>query len=210
MAVASIIIALAAVLSVIYRDIIRDWFRKPELEIESKLEEPVSRETMVEWPPGPSVDPRHRQYKKAFWPRLRITNKGRSMARRCEAILAEVRNRDGSLNKRYDPLTLRWAVAPIERGLQPLDIARNRTVDLNIFTTFENETDARFATHAAAIGVPLFLEPGDYWLCIVIYGDNFKPVKRGYAVHWDGADYRKGVRMQEMNNKPSSTTTWPW
>jgi len=208
LAIISLIVSSVVALAVIYRAFIHDHFFRPDLQIGFSLEEPISRETLVEWPIGlPQIPGR---YKKAFWPRLRITNKGRSVARRCEGILAEVRNPDGSLNKRYDPLTLRWAIAPIDRGLQPLDIARNRVVDLNTFTTFEGERNAHFATHRDPRGVPLFLEPGDYWLCIVIYGDNFKPVKRGYAIRWDGQHYRQGVAMQEMNDKPSSMIAWPW
>lgn len=199
---ASLIVALAA----LYRDIIRDCYFKPKLEITFGLEEPISRVTTVKWPldtPYPS------QHKSAFWLRLRIKNTGRSVARRCEGILAEVRKPDGALDKRYDPITLRWAIAPIGRGLEPLDIARDREVDLNIFTTFENENFAVLATHSDPRGIPLRLEPGDYWIRTVIYGDNVKPEKRGYAIHWDGKDY-KTVDMREMNSPPQSTVDWPW
>lgn len=198
MAIASLVVAIAVAVAVIYRDVIRGWIFKPRLEIAFSLGEPISRETIL------------KNGKKGFWPRLRVTNNGRSAARRCESILAEVRMPDGTLDKRYDPLTLRWAIAPIDKGLEQIDIARGRQVDLNIFTTIEGESAALFATYADPRGIPLFLEPGDYWLRIIIYGDNFKPVPRGYAVHWDGKDYRRGIRMQEMSDMPSSTTAWPW
>lgn len=68
---------------------------------------------------------------------------------------------------------------------------------------------AQFATYADPRGIPLFLEPGDYWLHIIICGDNFEPVERGYAVHWDGKDYRK-VAMQEMNENPRDASDWPY
>ncbi len=206
MAIASLIISLLVACAVIYRDVIRDWWFEPQLEIKFSLDEPISRVTTVEWSSGISSS---KQYKNAFWPRLRIKNTGGSAARRCEAVLAEVRKPDGTLDKRYDPLILRWAIAPISRGLEPLDIAREREVDLNIFTTVEGNSDALLATHPDPRGIPLHLEPGDYWISIVIYGDNFKPVKRGYAIHWDGKDYGK-VAMQEMNSVPSETTIWPW
>jgi len=196
-AIASVIASAVVALAVIYRDVIRDWYFRPKLEITFSLEEPISRETLLI------------NNKKGFWPRLRVTNNGRSAARTCEGILAEVRLPDGTLDKRYDPLTLRWAIAPIDKGLEPLDIAGGRQIDLNIFTTIENESKALFATYADPRGIPLFLEPGDYWLRIIIYGDNFKPLERGYAVHWDGKDYRK-VAMQEMNERPSGANAWPW
>ena len=205
-AIVSVVASAVVAIAVLYRDIIRDWYWKPKLEIISSPEEPISRVTTVKWPldaPYPS------QSKSAFWPRLRIKNTGRSVARRCEGILAEVRKPDGALDKRYDPITLRWAIAPISRGLELLDIARDREVDLNIFTTFENENFAVFATHSDPRGIPLRLEPGDYWIRTVIYGDNFKPVKRGYAIHWDGKDY-KTVDIREMNAPPQSTADWPW
>lgn len=106
-------------------------------------------------------------------------------------------------------MTLRWAIAPINRGLEPLDIARDRQVDLNTFTTIQGETAAYFATHTDPRGISLSLEPGDYWLKIVIYGENFKPVERGYAVHWDGKNYAE-LGMREMNIGPSNKTTWPY
>jgi hypothetical protein len=196
--IVSIVISAAVACAVVYREFIHDWLFHPKLEIAFSLEEPISRETILI------------NDKRGFWPRLRVTNNGRSAARRCEGILAEVRMPDGTLDKRYDPLTLRWAIAPIDKGLQPLDIARGRQVDLNIFTTIESASAAQFATYADPRGIPLFLEPGEYWLRIIIYGDNFKPVERGYAVHWDGKDYRKGIHIQEMNDKPTSTTVWPW
>ena len=82
-------------------------------------------------------------------------------------------------------------------------------VQMNPIAIASNESFAVFATHPAPRGIPLRLEPGHYWLSIVIYGDNFKPVKRGYAVHWDGKDYKK-IDMQEMNDPPKSSTDWPW
>jgi hypothetical protein len=206
MAIVSLIIAALVAIAVIYREFIHAWFVRPELKVTFSLEEPISRETMVDVQIPPLEPPK---YKRAFWPRLRVKNDGRSVARRCEGILAEVTNPKGELDKRYDPLTLRWAIAPINRGLEPLDIARNRVIDLNTFFTIEGESKAHFATHSDPRGVLLYLEPGDYWLRIAIYGDNFKPVERGYAVHWDGKDY-KAVDMQGMNERPSSTSHWPW
>jgi hypothetical protein len=203
MALASLIIAVIVAFAVVYREFIHNRIFRPNLEITFSLEEPVSRVTNVEWPPGLG------QEKKAFWPRLRIVNTGRSVARRCEAILAEVRRPDGSLNEGYDPLTLRWAIAPIGLGLEPLDIARGRQVDLNTIIPIEGEKFAYFATHPDPRGFPLYFAPGDYWIRITIYGGNFEPVSRGYAIHWDGKDYRR-VDMIGMNNPPTSLSEWPW
>lgn len=206
MAIASIIVSIVVLFLVIYRDIIRDYYFRPKLEVTFSLEEPISRITSVEWPLGTSHPT---QFKEAFWPRLRVLNAGRGVARECEAILAEVRNPDGSVNKKYDPLKLRWAIAPVQKGLEPLDIARDRQVDLNLFTTIDGENKALIATYSDPVGVPLFFEPGHYWLRIVIYGDNLRPVERGYAVHWDGRHHKK-VAMQEMNERPDNITSWPW
>lgn len=120
-----------------------------------------------------------------------------------------MRLRDGSVDKSHDPVTLRWAIAPIEKGLEPLDIAQGRVVDLNVFYTIEGFALLSYATHADPRGIPLFLEPGDYRLQIVIYGDNFAPVKRHYAVHWDGEDYTK-VEMQEVDEAADMATAWPF
>lgn len=207
MVVISLIISSLVAIGVIYREFIHDLVFRPNLKITFSLEEPISRETTVIKEPSEASPPLELTF--AFWPRLRVKNEGKSVARRCEGILAEVTNPNGEPDKRYDPLTLRWAIAPLERGLQPIDIARDRVVDLNIFTTIKGEQHAGFATHRDLRGMLLGLEPGDYWLRIVIYGDNFKPVPKGYAVHWDGKDYKR-VDMREMNEKPRSGRHWPW
>lgn len=206
MATISLIISSAVAIAVIYREFIHDKVFSPKFEVTFSLEGRISRETTVSWPPGALESP---QWKAAFWPRLQVKNVGRSVARRCEGILTEVTNPEGKLDTRYDPLSLSWSIAPTSRGLEPLDIARNRVVDLNTFYTIKGEPKAPFATHPDPRGIPLHLGPGDYWLRIVIYGDNFKPVERGYAVHWNGEDYRR-VDMREMNEKPGTKSHWPW
>ncbi len=126
-----------------------------------------------------------------------------------------MRNPKGELITRYEPLPLRWAISQYDRGLQPLDIAPKRVVDLNTFWIIEDSPNAFLATEdpIGTLGKSAkpgdYFEPGDYWLRIVIYGDNFQPVERGYAVQWDGKDY-KGVKMQEMNERPSDAAHWPW
>jgi hypothetical protein len=204
-AIASLVIAVIAAAAVVYREWLHSLIFKPDLRIEFSLDAPISRDTLIEWS-SPSQLPIN---KKAFWPRIRVTNKGRTVARKCEGILAEVRNPDGTLDNRYDPLILRWAIAPINRGLEPLDIAQGRQVDLNTFTTIDGETNAPFATFPDPRGIPLHLDPGDHWLRIVIYGDNFPPVEIGYAVHWDGKDY-KNIAMKEMKQEPTDADTWPF
>lgn len=200
---ASLMISSLVAIGVIYREFIHDCIFRPKLKLTFSLEEPISRETIIAWPPRPLGQ------RGAFWPRLRVKNDGKSVAQRCEGILAEVTNPEGEPDERYDPLTLGWAIAPAERRFEPIDIAQGRVVDLNTFTTIDGERNARFDTHQDARGVPLYLEPGDYWLRIAVYGDNFKPVQRGYAVHWDGNDYRR-VNMQEMNQRPRRGAHWPW
>lgn len=205
-AVISLIISSLVAIAVIYREFIHDKVFSPKLEVTFSLKGPISREARV---PGGGDAIGATQWKNSFWLRLRVRNGGRSIARECEGILAEVRNPEGELDKRYDPLTLSWAIAPSNRGLEPLDIARNRVVALNTFFTVEGESNAPFATHPDRRGVPLYLEPGDHWLRIAIYGDNFKPVERGYAVQWKGKNYRQ-IDIQEMNEMPSGTSRWPW
>jgi hypothetical protein len=122
-AIASVVASAVVAVAAIYRDIFRSWFFRPKLEIVFSLKRPISRLTTVEWPLGTNEPS---QWRGAFWPRLRFVNRGRSVARRCEAILVEIRRSDGSLDERYDPVTLRWAVAPNSKGLEPLDIACDR------------------------------------------------------------------------------------
>ena len=71
MAVISLIISSLVAIGVIYREFIHDWVFRPNLKLTFSLEEPVSRETTVEWPPE---TPLPSQWKAAFWPRLRVKN----------------------------------------------------------------------------------------------------------------------------------------
>lgn len=93
MAIASLVIALIVAAGVVYREWVHSLIFKPDLRTEFSLDKPISRETIVAWPPSPEPS----NWKKAFWPRIRVTNKGKSVAKKCEGILAEVRLPDGTL-----------------------------------------------------------------------------------------------------------------
>lgn len=213
MAIASLIIATLVAIAVIYREFIHDRLYSPRLEVTFSLEEPISRERL--FPQRGDV-----RIEKHFWQRLRVKNSGRGVARGCEGVLAEVRNCRGKLLTRYEQLSLTWAFFSFERGFKPTDIAPGRVIDLNTLVTMEGIQNALFPTEIrgdpyyhllmdATLTPAEYLEPGDYWLRIMIYGKNFKPIERGYAVHWDGVNY-KGLDMQEMNEPPTDTTEWPW
>lgn len=218
--IVSLIISIIAVVAVVYREFIHDLVYKPKLEVTFSLDEPISREETLLMPqPPPEVVMRD-----VFVIRLGIKNTGRVLARKCEGILSEVRNHKGELITRYEPLPLRWAISPHDRGLQPLDIASKRVVYLDLLFTLKDSRwaflpttikkgyhseDFPFEKMVSTIKGEACFEPGDYWLSIAIYGDNFGPVEKGYAVHWDGKNY-KGIDMQEMNEKPSAISPWPW
>lgn len=208
----SLLISSLVAIAVIYREFIHDWLYRPKLEIIFSLEEPISRERVF----GRLGEPPQ----KHFWQRLRVKNNGRGVAWRCEGVLAEVRNPRGELVTRYEPLSLEWAIFKYEGGIEPMDITPGKFVDLNILITIENTPHAIFPTGVrgdpyyhdlskAPFSAGEYLEPGDYWLRIVIYGKNFKPIERGYAVHWDGKNY-KGIDTQEMNEMPKVANKWPW
>ena len=65
---------------------LRDFIFKPNLKVAFGLDEPISRVTTIEWGVKSNVDT---GYRKAFWPRLRITNEGTTVARKCEGVLSE-------------------------------------------------------------------------------------------------------------------------
>lgn len=204
LALVSLIISGIVACVVVYRDLIRPRIVRPQLEVQFSLKEPISRQTLVNRPTAPDES----KFCWAFWPRLRVINVGKATARKCEGVLTEVRTPDGMLDTRFDPLTLRWAIALPQEASAPLDIAPKRTVDLNTVTTIDGEAYAYLAVHRDARYAPMYLEPGDYWFRVVIYGENFKPVSRGYALQWDGKNYMD-IRMQEMNEQ-SSEHCWPW
>ena len=50
-AIISLVISIIVAFGVIYSEFIHDWLFKPKLEVTFSLEEPISRETSIEWPP---------------------------------------------------------------------------------------------------------------------------------------------------------------
>jgi len=198
----SIAISIAVAIAVIYREFIHDWVYRPRIKVIFSSGEPISHEIIYHLTTHEL---------KETWRCLRVKNCGRVLAWKCEAILCEVRNPKGELITRYEPLRLIWAISRYHREAQLLDIAPKRVVDLYIFSITEGAPQAFLVPRdpGEAVSPEDYFEPGDYWLKIVIYGDNFRPVEKGYAVHWDGKGY-KGIGMQEMNKMPSSTSHWPW
>ncbi|MFC2009079.1 hypothetical protein ACFLUT_03395 [Chloroflexota bacterium] len=202
MEIASIIVSAIALLLVIYRDVIREHIYRPQIRVDFSLDEPISRGVNVGFPVIPLDSPRESYIR--FWTRLRVTNKGRSTAKHCEAVLAEVRSSDGSLDTRYDPLVLRWAISPEPEGLRPLDLAPGRQVDLNLLMTEQDGRTVSIVTHTDPIGAAVTFQPGEYWFKVSIYGDNFAPVEHGYALRWDGSHYKRGIDIRTANTPPSS------
>ena len=72
-AIISVIISGLVAIAAIYRQVIHDWVFRPNLKVTFSLEEPVSRETTVKWPPEASEPSR---WKAAFWATLKGQERG--------------------------------------------------------------------------------------------------------------------------------------
>lgn len=161
------------------------WLR-PTLTIEYESREPCCRDA-----PFPSGEPAH-------WVRVKVTNKGRSAAKRCKGKLIAVHRADGSLREDIDPMQLRWAGIPWQRGLEPLDLAREEGEFLGVVYARGTRPDVAFTTvDEAPAGFLKWLEAGPpHRVTLAVYADNAKSETADFVITY-GGDVRS-LRMQRL------------
>jgi len=151
-----------------------------------------------------------------YWIRVKIKNKGMSIARNCEGRLVEISRVENGGEKRikkFVPLILRWASRPY---ITPIDINRKSSWFLDI--VFINKEDERMKeefsnyVHICDIFRPVptgtmkDLEPGEYYLKVTVYGENFNPKTEKFYMNWFGNWNEKGensiiFERVDSNNK---------
>jgi len=188
-----------AVLVALFREPLMAWWRSPRLEVEFEQDEPFCRHSKI----AAEVDHRTGEVRDvrppcpAYWIRLRLKNSkrfrilGGSVAKKCEGKLAAVRAARLERQPEYDPAVLHW-VSRGRRGAhayESIDLNYGEEEYLNVFHTEEARLVAFIDTDPELRGTPSVLPPGEHYLDITIYGENFGPVQTRLHVQWDGERY---------------------
>ena len=175
-------------LSILWLEILRPRLRAPRFDITFDNAEPFCQN-------------RFTTYDGQFhlWVRLRVKNKGKSVARNCEGKLTQILDCERRPLMGHDPAVLHWAV--VLRGgswdYRPIDINRGEEQYLDVLHVSGADPDtALLALSPAPMTTVQTLSRGTYYLGITIYGDNVAPLSRLYRVEWDGED-NDGLRMYE-------------
>ena len=130
-----------------------------------------------------------------LWIRVRVTNSGRSVAKRCLAKLVSVADGHGVELESFDPTQLNWAGASWEaRPFETIDLDRGDYEYLNVLLTQASNENIYFAgtelpwTACEKRGITGKLPPGVYVLKITVYGDDVDPQTKHLALLWGGND----------------------
>lgn len=110
-AIGTILLAILAV----FQDKIRSWLTRPELQLQVSSGPPFAHKSVWVYPywPIPRGAEAQAQYFPCYFFRLKILNRGNTVARQVEVFAASVRRRrvDGRLETvaRFTPMNLMWA-----------------------------------------------------------------------------------------------------
>jgi len=177
-----------AVVVALFGPIAWRWWWTARLEIGFEPREPYCRRTWLMEEGSPE----------SLWVRVKVTNRGRGTARRCKGKMTAVYASDGSLREDRDPMLLHWAGMTVERGLEPLDLARHESQFLDVVYTKSREPNVLIATDPTPAGFLKILEPRQiHRVTLAAYSDNTEPVTADFEITFDGTV--DGIRMKQIS-----------
>lgn len=164
-------VVVAIVLSV--ASLISKWWKKPNFTIDLKSEEPYCRVTEL------ARYNINQQLAKAYWIRLKVTNSGKSVAKKCEGKLTKIINLPaGTERQDFDPIVLHWVGASTD---EPIDINMGEYEYLDLIHTVDDLPDNFFIRGVGLTddlrGINLAPPRVDCYLQVELYGANVKPKK---------------------------------
>ena len=186
------------------------WFRRPILTIDFKQVEPFCRYTT--YSQGEEVIIKGIKYWKfekqqnlgenqdSYWIRLKVKNKGRSMARDCEGKIARILDYDTLIERTdFDPVNLRWVRAEI---IKQININRNTYEYLDLLLVDRNHPDTIFleTTENESRGIQLFFPKGNYIVEVIVFASNCKPVFKKYFIKSGKISYDE-IEIEEFKRK---------
>ena len=160
--------------------IIRKRYNRPILVVEFENEKPFCRAT--DFIPKKQADETIK-WIRAYWIRIRIRNKGKSVARKCEGRLERIVDASSGRDRiDFDPVVLHW----VGSTHNPIDINKKEYEYLDILWTQEDhpekfyiyEFDVDVHNPRSNRGIELAPPRIDCTLHITLYGDNVAPVTK--------------------------------
>ena len=187
--------------------IVKPWWNKPRFSLEFDNKEPYCKEAEIS---GDVTVPYGKQIVtlvsekrvQGYWLRLKVTNVGRSVAKRCVGKLVKVMDESGKELKDYDPMILHWVgTRQNEVPLSPIDLNQKEHEFLDLIYTRDDMPEAAFiCTDIVPRGIPKSFKPGEYLVQLTVYGDNVNPEPKRFRLHWGASDF-KDIRLQEIANR---------
>lgn len=167
--------------------LIRPRLNRPRFTIELGHRSPYCRKTKIS--PGPETPmPHTSNVVLAYWIRLKVTNSGKSVAKRCTGKLLTLTDESDNELTPYDPMELHWSGTPTLPGEKdPLP----RPINLNpgeynyldiVYKRDDFLNRAYIYTDRPLSGALQWVTPGRYRLQIAIYGDNVNPKSGTYVL----------------------------
>ena len=171
----------------------RKWFA-PDLKIEFELKPPDCHKT------------KFGNNEPVYYFRFRVTNSGKSQAKRCEAVIEKLYKEDSAGNYhpiKYTPINLVWGSS--YGGY--VDINPDRTFHCDLFhipsANFQSQVLQQGAyvdpvdtpsyplgiilcVKAAFFSQPNRLPPGRYCISVGIFSENNKKISRTFKISWSG------------------------
>jgi len=143
----------------------------------------------------------------SFWIRIRIRNKGGSVAKQCKVKLLKVRYERGDKDlEGFDPVLLRWVSPPPgSERFKPLNILPHETELCDVLSLVQAhapvaEIECDMEPRGAVTSLD-FGEQADYWLEIVAFGENFKPARKTLQVggtgRWASGSHLPDLKVRE-------------
>lgn len=181
---------LVALLAIFWPSILK-YFNRPILVIEFENSEPFSRKTYA----TKNIATGQIISGNSYHLRLRIKNKGNSVARNCKSKLVAISHKDlKSLRKDFDPVNLHWVgsddvtINADKDGKRSVTFNKNLLLDINakdyeyVDLISISENSNKYEIQAIDFDIPrgIVLDPqiDDYYLLITIYSENCNPIHK--------------------------------
>ena len=194
-------------------EIIKPWWLKPKILIEFANKEPFCRHAtglVTEGVPDNSASQYHI--------RIRVQNKGRSLAKRLRGKLADLVDETGKSHESFDPAYLHWTSIEAELAykeqrrayhfrlsydyLEPIDLNPGEWDYLDIFATGKKLGDeVKISTTQTPRGCMKDFKMSKTkvrYLKITIYGENSEPVTEAYELVWEDTSKYDDIKMSRI------------
>ena len=145
-----------------------------------------------------------------FWIRLKVKNKGRSVAQNCKGRLIEIIDVEGKTIDKFDPTTLLWVgTSWKEEPFRNISLNRKEGEYLDVLVTQEGDPRLHicgdqfvWATGYDQRAIKRYLYSGSYILHISIYGDKVNPETCYWSVVWNGDNFKNiDIKQHDTYNE---------